>query len=131
MDEISKNILDTVLIGALATVNQDGSPLITPLHFARMEDYIIYITDENSQHSKNTERGERVEFSAWNDQKQAIYIKSIVEKIPKNELEKSEICYKNKLADFKPNLKNPAYYKVKIGIPDEKYERGIWQHYIS
>ena len=50
MDEISKNILDTVLIGALATVNRDGNPLITPLHFARMEVYIIWITDKNSQH---------------------------------------------------------------------------------
>ena len=43
MNELAKEILDTVEVGALATVNVDRTPLITPLHFARFGNSIIWI----------------------------------------------------------------------------------------
>ena len=43
MNELAKEILDTVEVGVLATVNVDRTPLVTPLHFARFGNSIIWI----------------------------------------------------------------------------------------
>ena len=45
MNELAKEILDTVEVGALATVNVDRTPLVTPLHFARLGDSIVWISE--------------------------------------------------------------------------------------
>ena len=44
MNELAKEILDTVEVGALATVDADRTPLVTPIHFARLDDSIIWIS---------------------------------------------------------------------------------------
>ena len=36
MNTLTQTILDTVPVGALATVNRDRTPLVTPLHFVRV-----------------------------------------------------------------------------------------------
>ena len=131
MDEISKNILDTIQIGALATVNPDGSPLITPLHFARFGENIIWITSKDSQHSQNHANGELIEFAVWNDQKQAVYLKTTASEIGSNELAAAEKAYRKKLGDFRPQVENPAFYIAPIGKPDDNFPDGIWKHFIS
>ena len=131
MDEISKNILDTIQIGALATVNPDGSPLITPLHFARFGEKIIWITSKDSQHSKNHANGEPIEFVVWNEQKQAVYLKATASEIGESELVAAEKYYQEKLGDFRPQVKNPAFYKAPIGKPDDNFPDGTWKHFTS
>ena len=51
MNELAKEILDTVEVGALATVNVDRSPLVTPLHFARLDNSIVWISEPTARHS--------------------------------------------------------------------------------
>ena len=131
MNIVSQNILDNIKIGALATVNPDNTPLITPLHFARNGDHIIWITDKDSQHSRNLNNGQRIEFSVWNDQKEAVYLKTSAEQIPPDEINAAQQAYRKKLGDFVPNASNPTFYQAPIGQPDSEFESGIWQHYIS
>ena len=50
MNELAKEILDTVEVGALATVNADRTPLVTPLHFARFGNSIIWISEPTARH---------------------------------------------------------------------------------
>ena len=74
MDKITTDILDTVEVGALATVNRDRTPLVTPLHFVRYKnDNIIWISDRQSRHAVNAYRSGVVEFVVWNDQKSAVF----------------------------------------------------------
>lgn len=131
MDELGKNILDTVQVGALATTSPDGAPLATPLHFARMDDHIIWITDKNSKHAKNSANGNRVEFVVWDDQKRAVYLKTSVKEVKEDEIEAARKSYIGKLSDFLPKLPNPQFYKAPIGELDQDYPAGNWQHYIS
>ena len=49
MNEQVKQLLDTVHVGVMATVNRDRTPLATPLHFARMDDSIIWISISNAE----------------------------------------------------------------------------------
>ena len=131
MDEISKNILDTIQIGALATVNPDGSPLITPLHFARFGENIIWITSKDSQHSKNHANGEPIEFVVWNEQKQAVYLDTTVIRVAENDESAVRAAYAEKLGGFMPKFANPQFYCAELGTIDENSTTGNWLHYIA
>ena len=63
MNELAKEILDTVEVGALATVNIDRTPLVTPLHFARFGNSIIWISEPTARHQKM--RFETVRRNLW------------------------------------------------------------------
>lgn len=60
-------IVQSVLVGSVATVNEDGSPWSTPLHIAFSDDMVVWLSAESSQHSRNIERDPRVSIAIWSD----------------------------------------------------------------
>ncbi len=131
MNELAKEILDTVEVGALATVNVDRTPLITPLHFARFGNSIIWISEPTARHSENAFRNGKAEFVAWDDKKRAVFLKTNVTELPESEKEAAMAAYKEKLADFMPRCENPQIYVAPIGELDEKTTTGNWLHFIA
>ncbi len=83
MNELAKEILDTVEVGALATVNADRTPLVTPLHFARFGNSIIWISEPTARHSENAFRNGKAEFVVWdyNGQLAAFYCISTISSV--------------------------------------------------
>lgn len=131
MNELAKEILDTVEVGALATVNVDRTPLVTPLHFARFGNSIIWISEPTVRHSENAFRNGKAEFVVWDDKKQAVFLKTNVTELPESEKEAAMAAYKEKLADFMPRCQNPQIYVAPIGELDEKTTTGNWLHFIA
>ena len=131
MNELAKEILDTVEVGALATVNVDRTPLITPLHFARFGNSIIWISEPTAHHSENAFRNGKAEFVVWDDKKRAVFLKTNVTELPESEKEAAMAAYKEKLADFMPRCQNPQIYVAPIGELDEKTTTGNWLHFIA
>ena len=131
MNELAKEILDTVEVGALATVNVDRTPLVTPLHFARFGNSIIWISEPTARHSENAFRNGKAEFVVWDDKKQAVFLKTNVTELPEPEKEAAMAAYKEKLADFMPRCQNPQIYIAPIGELDEKTTTGNWLHFIA
>lgn len=131
MDELAKEILDTVEVGALATVNVDRTPLVTPLHFARFGNSIIWISEPTARHSENAFRNGKAEFVVWDDKKRAVFLKTNVTELPESEKEAAMAAYKEKLADFMPRCQNPQIYVAPIGELDEKTTTGNWLHFIA
>ena len=131
MNELAKEILDTVEVGALATVNVDRTPLITPLHFARFGNSIIWISEPTARHSENASRNGKAEFVVWDDKKRAVFLKTNVTELPESEKEAAMAAYKEKLADFMPRCQNPQIYVAPIGELDEKTTTGNWLHFIA
>ena len=131
MNEVAKEILDTVEVGALATVNIDRTPLVTPLHFARFGNSIIWISEPTARHSENAFRNGKAEFVVWDDKKQAVFLKTNVTELPESEKEAAMAAYKEKLADFMPRCQNPQIYVAPIGELDEKTTTGNWLHFIA
>ncbi|MBF1033267.1 MAG: pyridoxamine 5'-phosphate oxidase family protein [Candidatus Nanosynbacter sp.] len=131
MNELAKEILDTVEVGALATVNVDRTPLVTPLHFARFGNSIIWISEPTARHSENAFRNGKAEFVVWDDKKQAVFLKTNVTELPESEKEAAMAAYKEKLADFMPRCQNPQIYVAPIGELDEKTTTGNWLHFIA
>ena len=131
MNELAKEILDTVEVGALATVNVDRTPLVTPLHFARFGNSIIWISEPTARHSENAFRNGKAEFVVWDDKKRAVFLKTNVTELPESEKEAAMAAYKEKLADFMPRCQNPPIYVAPIGELDEKTTTGNWLHFIA
>ena len=131
MKVLAKEILDTVEVGALATVNVDRTPLITPLHFARFGNSIIWISEPTARHSENAFRNGKAEFVVWDDKKRAVFLKTNVTELPESEKEAATAAYKEKLADFMPRCQNPQIYVAPIGELDEKTTTGNWLHFIA
>ena len=131
MKVLAKEILDTVEVGALATVNVDRTPLITPLHFARFGNSIIWISEPTARHSENAFRNGKAEFVVWDDKKRAVFLKTNVTELPESEKEAAMVAYKEKLADFMPRCRNQQIYVAPIGELDEKTTTGNWLHFIA
>ena len=131
MNELAKEILDTVEVGALATVNVDRTPLVTPLHFARFGNSIIWISEPTARHSENAFRNGKAECVVWDDKKRAVFLKTNVSELPESEKEAAIAAYKEKLADFMPRCQNPQIYVAPIGELDEKTTTGNWLHFIA
>ena len=131
MNELAKEILDTVEVGALATVNVDRTPLVTPLHFARFGNSIIWISEPTTRHSENAFRNGKAEFVVWDDKKRAVFLKTNVTELPESDKEAAMAAYKEKLADFMPRYQNPQIYIAPIGELDEKTTTGNWLHFIA
>ena len=131
MNELAKEILDTVEVGALATVNVDRTPLVTPLHFARFGNSIIWISEPTARHSENAFRNGKAEFVVWDDKKRAVFLKTNATELPESEKEAAMAAYKEKLADFMPRCQNPQIYVAPIGELDEKTTTGNWLHFIA
>ena len=131
MNELAKEILDTVEVGALATVNVDRTPLVTPLHFARFGNSIIWISEPTACHSENVFRNGKAEFVVWDDKKRAVFLRTNVTELPESEKKAAMAAYKEKLADFMPRCQNPQIYVAPIGELDEKTTTGNWLHFIA
>lgn len=132
MDKITTEILDSVPVGALATVNRDRTPLITPLHFARYgEDQLIWVSDRQSRHAVNAYRTGRVEFVVWDEQKRAVFLTTEVRELPENETDAALEAYQAKLGDFMPRVERLQFYVMPIGQLDENSTTGNWLHYIA
>lgn len=132
MNKLAEQILDTVEVGALATVNRDRTPLVTPLHFVRYKnDNIIWISDRQSRHAVNAYRSGVVEFVVWNDQKSAVFLTTKVRELPEEEEAAALEIYANKLGGFMPRVEHRQIYIMPIGNLDEKTTTGNWLHYVA
>lgn len=132
MDGRAIEILDTVQVGALATVNRDRTPLVTPLHFARYdEQYVMWISDRDSQHARNAYRTGAAEFVVWDEQKRAVFIKTAVMVLPEEQREAALAAYQRKLGDFMPRCQHPQIYIMPIGQLDENSTTGNWLHFVA
>ena len=131
MHELTKQILDTVQVGVLATVNSDNSPLASPLHFARCDDKIVWMSDRTANHSQNIKRSGKVQFVVWNEQKQAIYLDTTASRVGADDEADVRASYSKKLGGFMPNFTNPQFYQAKIGQIDENSTTGNWLHFVA
>ena len=131
MNKIAQEILDNVRVGAMATINRDRTPAIAAVHFARMGDKIIWISDKNSQHSKNAFRTGKMEFVVWDDQVRGVFLKTTVFEVAESDKTEAMKAYQEKLKDFIPRCENPQLYMAPIGEIDEKTTTGNWLHYIA
>lgn len=132
MNQLAIDILDAVEVGALATVNRDRTPLVTPLHFVRVNDEVMWISDRDSRHALNAFRTGKVEFAVWNDKKDGVFLTTTVREVTdESEQEAVMAAYKQKMHGFVPPVPTLRIYAMPIGQLDENSTTGNWLHFIA
>lgn len=131
MNETVTTILDTIHVGAMATVNADSTPSLAPLHVARLDDQIVWISDPNTRHVKNALRTGAVEFVIWNKQKQAVFLHTTARVAEGEDEARALEAYAKKFGNFRPGGEAAAVYLSPIGALDENSTtQNVW-HFIA
>ena len=65
MNEEVKVILSENLVGAIATINDDGTPWVSPVHIVSDDTAVYWFSMEDKQHSQNVARDPRVSLSLF------------------------------------------------------------------
>ena len=131
MNETVLDILDEVLVGAMATVNRDRTPSIAPLHFARLDDAIIWMSSRASRHAENAIRSGKVEFVVWNEQKQGVFLHTSALVLPEERLEEAYQAFAKKHGSFRPKSDDLEVYISPIGRLDENSTTQNMWHFIA
>jgi len=131
MNDEAKKLLDAVEVGAMATINRDRTPLVTPLHFARLDDSIIWISEPDARHTENAMRTGKLEFVVWDAKKRAVYLKTSVMRLPDEDKDRAMQAYKDKLGDFLPCSDRREIYISPIGQLDDNSTTGNWWHFVA
>ena len=131
MNETAQNILDTVPVGVMATVNRDRTPSIAPLHFARLGDSIVWMSSRATKHAENAVRTGKVEFVVWDDKKQGVFLHTTALVLPDERLEEAYQEFAKKHGSFRPKSDDLEVYISPIGKIDENSTtQNVW-HFIA
>ena len=134
MTEDVQAIFDDTLIGSIATVNEDGSPWISPVHIVTDGEAVYWFSKETVQHSLNVARDPRVSLTLFSSDlsrgPKGIYINGIVTKLDVAETTEARKLLEAKIGFLPPNFVDATGYRLKIGeINRGKSTGNCWYFY--
>ena len=65
MTDDVRAIFSENLVGAIATINDDGTPWVSPVHIVNDDTAVYWFSMEDKQHSQNVARDPRVSLSLF------------------------------------------------------------------
>lgn len=121
-------ITASVKVGSLGTVNADGSPWSTPLHFAIDENKIVWLSTDNAQHSRNIDREPRVSIVLWSDTEvenvKGIYVQSQARKVTGMEEVAARQLYAARFGGIPEKFVPASTYIAPLGAINTTMTRG-------
>lgn len=134
MNEQARAILDENLLGALATINQDGTPRATPLHFVADDQALYWFSAEDKVHSENITRNSQVSATVFSPDTsrglQAVYISGQAEKLSDDDHAWVHELFEQRLEVVPPTFIGWRAYKLPIGTLNEQKSTGsCWYFY--
>lgn len=119
MNDNIRAILDNNLVGAIATINEDGSPWVSPVHIVADGQAVYWFSMEDKQHSLNVARDPRVSLTLFSPDlshgPKGIYINGSVEKLDVDGTTEAKKLLEAKIGFLPPNFVETTGYKLKIG----------------
>ena len=134
MNENINKILNENLIGSLATVNEDGSPWITPLHLVADENGIYWFSGETAQHSTNIARDSRVSVALpgldTSNGLEGVYLNGSAQLLGEDDRQKAANLFKDRLGSLPPAFQEYSAYFMPFGtLNGEKSTGNCWYFY--
>lgn len=132
--EESARIFAENYVGCIATVNDDGSPWVTPLHMASDGEFVYWFSNETERHSKNHVRDSRVSLALYAPEggphKEGIYLNGHVERLDESEWPSVGKLLESRLGFRLATFDTGAAYRMPIGTYDEQKSTGnCWYFY--
>lgn len=139
MNEQAQAVFDENFIGAVATVNQDGSPWVSPVHMFAEDGYVYWFSKPDKQHSENIAREARIHLTLFSTDTsrglRGVYIAGRAELFAEAGSDEQRSTYQRMVerigADkMPPNMDKSAAYRVPIGTLSEQKSTGnCWYFY--
>lgn len=134
MTDEARAILDENLIGAIATVNQDGSPWISPIHVFSDKEAVYWFSMEDKQHSLNIEKDPRVSLSLASADlskgPRGVYIKGRATKLDVEGTTEAKKLIEAKIGKMIPVFEKATAYRLQIGqLNSSKSTGNCWYFY--
>ena len=128
----ARTIINENLIGAVATINADGSPWVTPLHIFADDENVYWFSTLERQHSGNIKNDGRASLALYDADTtgglKGVYISGHAEMSDDYDYV-HELAVK-KLGLFPKAFEGAAAYKLPIGALDEEKSTGnCWYFY--
>ena len=119
MTDEARAILDDNLIGSIATINEDGSPWVSPVHIVADDEAVYWFSKETVQHSQNVARDHRVSLTLFSTElsrgPKGIYVQGEVEKLDVDATTEARKLLEAKIGFLPPNFLEATGYRLKIG----------------
>ncbi len=119
MTDEARTILNDNLVGAIATINEDGSPWVSPVHIVADEEYVYWFSKETVQHSQNVERDARVSLTLFSSDlsrgPKGVYIQGKAEKLDVEATTEPKKLLEAKIGFLPPNFIELPAFRLKIG----------------
>lgn len=119
MPEEARAILNENLVGAIATINEDGSPWISPVHIFSDDDAVYWFSDEQRQHSQNVARDTRVSLTLFSPDAsrgpKGVYINGRVQKLDVEATTIAKKLIEAKIGKIIPVFEKATAYRLPIG----------------
>lgn len=135
MDDAAKQILSTVKIANLATVDPSGAPWATPVHFAADDAYVYWISDRTSVHSRNLAQDDRVSISIWHYPEGGapvgVYVQTHAELLEGDALPTARNAYLQKFGAIPPQFAEHDFYRAEIPPVDEAMTRPLRWYFVA
>lgn len=119
MESNVREILDNNLLGALATLNEDGSPWVVPVHVFSDNEAVYWFSLEDKQHSQNVAHDPRVSITLFSPDMsygpKAVYINGDAETLGVDATTEAKKLVEAKIGKIPEPFLAMTGYRVKIG----------------
>ena len=134
MNDMARAILNDNVLGVLATVNADGTPWATPLHFVHDGTALYWFSSEDRAHSDNVARQPRVSAVIFSPDEsegpKGVYVSGTAKLLDEGERSAALELVKQRLGAVPAVFEKASAYRLPIGALDEQKSTGnCWYFY--
>lgn len=117
--EAVQAIFEANLVGAIATVNEDGSPWVSPVHIVADDEAVYWFSTEDKQHSQNVARDPRVSLTLFSPDlskgPKGVYINGKVTKLDVATATEAKKLLEAKIGFLPQSFVEATGYRLEIG----------------
>lgn len=129
-----RQLFDEIVVGSLATINDDGSPRTVPVHLFYDGEAVYWFSAEDTVHSLNIDRDGRASIALWSPDVTAgarcVYVTGIAEKLNAIQSDNARELVRLRLGAIPGNFITASAYRLPLGALDEAKSRGnCWYFY--
>ena len=135
MNDDLRQLLDENILGAVGTVNENGSPWVTPVHVFFDNDAIYWFSHAKAQHSQNIAREARVSVTVWSPDEskgiKGVYLNGLVQTLSGDEATAAATqLVLDRLGSIPRAFEGASAYRLPIGVLDKTKSYGnCWYFY--
>ena len=134
LNENVRQILSDNIIGSLATVNEDGSPWVTPIHVFSDDEAVYWFSAETPQHSQNIVRNGQASVALFSPDltggPKGVYVNGAATVLDVEDTTNAKKLIEAKIGKIPQNFVEATAYRLAFGaVNSSKSSGNCWYFY--